>query len=436
MKMPSLSPTMTEGTVVKWCFKEGEKIGAGDVLCEIQTDKAVVSMEVDDDCVLAKILVQADKPGILVGSLIALTVEEGEDWTDVAIPAAKAAAADKPAAAKETPAAAAKAAEKTGEHVFQHIPNVGPAASLLMAQYGIRSGDVNSSGPKGIVKSDIISHISQRNLQPIKPESPKAAAAAKRAATAPLRATKPRSGYTDHPLSSIRSVIAQRLTASKQTSPHGHATAASDMAAVIRLRKELASAGVRVSVNDFVVKAAATALQYVPQMNLNVSGEDFEIMRNIDISVAVATDSGLITPIVTDVPNKTLPEISADIKALAAKAREGRLQLHEFQGGTFTISNLGMFGIDEFTAIINPPQVAILAVGSSSEQICPNTGAVKNVMKATLSFDRRFIDEALAADFMSAFQSVIERPEFLNLGMLPIVRKDRTKSADYLSEAI
>ena len=175
-------------------FQEGEKIGAGDVLCEIQTDKAVVSMEVDDDCVLAKILVPADKAGIQVGSLIALTVEEGEDWTDVAIPAPSggapktAAAAEKPAT-KDAPAA--KAEEKTGEHVFPHIPNVGPAASLLMAQYGIKSQDLNGSGPKGIVKSDVLTLISQKNLQPIKPETPKAADT-KQTTAPPKRIAKPR----------------------------------------------------------------------------------------------------------------------------------------------------------------------------------------------------------------------------------------------------
>lgn len=428
VNMPSLSPTMTEGTIVKWCVKEGEKINAGDVLCEIQTDKAVVSMEVDDDAVLAKIMFPEGASGIEVGQLIALTVEEGEDWQDVQIPAVEAPSKPSDGEAPKSDAATPAPSEGVaGSHTFEHLANVGPATNLLLAQFGIKSSQVEASGPKGLVKSDVLKYIQDNNLSPIKITSDAPKQPAKSAASA-APARKPSSGYTDIPLTSMRSVIAKRLTQSKQTSPHGHATAAANIDAVMKIRKEFAARGIKVSLNDFVIKAVGTALQHVPEMNLNVSGEDFEIMSNIDISVAVATDSGLITPIVTNVPGKTLDQISADVKDLAGRARSGKLQLNEFQGGTFTISNLGMFGITEFTAIINPPQVGILAVGGGSLEINPETGKSCTIMRSTLSFDRRFVDEALAADFMSTFQKVLERPEFMNLGLVPIVRTDRAQA--------
>ena len=421
---------MTEGTIVKWVKKEGEAIAAGDVLCEIQTDKAVVSMEVDDDAVLAKILIPEGQDGVQVGQLIALTVEEGEDWKDVQIPAIEASPEKiAPAAEKSAPAAEKKAAGKSGEHHFESNPNVGPATNLLLAQYGLKSGDVEATGPKGLTKADVLEHVKAKNLTAIKFEAEKPAQGIPEAATA-TAAKQPWVGYTDHPLTSMRSVIAKRLTDSKQTSPHGHATAAADIAAITQLRKDFAARGIKVSVNDFVIKAVAAALQHVPEMNLNVKGEDFEIMPNIDISVAVATDAGLITPIVKDVPNKTLQDISAEVKELAGRARIGKLQLHEFQGGTFTISNLGMYGISEFTAIINPPQVGILAVGSGQPVLNPKTGNMDTIMKSTLSFDRRFIDEALAVDFMSTLQAILERPEFMNLGHVPIARKDRSAASN------
>jgi pyruvate dehydrogenase complex dihydrolipoamide acetyltransferase long form len=298
-----------------------------------------------------------------------------------------------------------------------------------MAQYGIKASQISSSsGPKGLLKSDVVKYIQENNLKPIQVEEAAPARGEQKERPAKKPAKAPTTGYTDHPLSSMRSVIAQRLTQSKQTSPHGYVTAAANIDAVLRLRKDFERRGVKVSVNDFVIKAVATALQHVPEMNLNVNGEDFKMMPNIDVSVAVATDKGLITPIVKDVPSKSIGQISLEVKDLAKRAREGKLQLNEFQGGTFTISNLGMFGISEFTAIINPPQVGILAVGSGLPQINPETGHTINVMKSTLSFDRRFIDEAMAADFMSTFQTIMERPEFLNLGLEPIVRRNRQES--------
>jgi pyruvate/2-oxoglutarate dehydrogenase complex dihydrolipoamide acyltransferase (E2) component len=226
-------------------------------------------------------------------------------------------------------------------------------------------------------------------------------------------------------LTSMRRVIAKRLTESKQQAPHGYSSATSDITAISRLRQEYIRSGFKVSINDFVIKAAATALQYVPQINANVVNEELVPQSNIDISVAVATPAGLITPIVKDAAGKPIQQISADVKELAGRAKDNKLKLDEFQGGTFTISNLGMFGIAEFTAIINAPQVAILAVGGGRSVIHPDTMQATTVMTATLSFDRRYIDEAAAADFMAVFQRVMERPELLGTGFLPSVKVDR-----------
>merc|ERR1719259_405398 len=459
VNMPALSPTMTEGTIVKWCVQEGEKISAGDVLCEIQTDKAVVSMEIDDDCVLAKILVPEGESNVKIGSLIAMTVDEGEDWKDVQIPAQTATADDSSASAPPPPQAspaptssvAATPSVGVVEVPHVHVPGVGPATNLLLTQYGINPSDIEASGPKGLTKNDVVSHIQSKGLKPLDlaaappPQAaPKAAAAtsdgkvkrpnferpatARREDSGPIKSGNAR--YTDIPLTSMRAVIAKRLLQSKQTSPHGHATAEANIDAISLIRKDFAAAGVKISVNDLVIKAAATALQYVPEVNINALGDDdFQVMPNIDISVAVATESGLITPIVQSVPSLSLGQISDSVRELAGKAKAGKLQLNEFQGGTFTISNLGMFGISEFTAIINPPQGAILAVGRGVQEIDPVTMKPTTFMKATLSFDRRFIDEHLAAEFMSTFRRVIENPQYMNIGPVPIVRASAASAA-------
>jgi len=427
VKMPSLSPTMTEGTIVKWCKKEGETLNPGDVLCEVQTDKAVVAMEVDDEAILAKILVPEGEAGVQVNTLIALTVNEGEDWKDVQIPALD----DFVAGSVDAPQAAVSSdtgSQETSDGHVVPIAKAGPSVMLLCAQYGIDPSKINATGPKGILKSDVLKYIKDNNLQPMKMtakpigEPPKKSVEVQSAA--PARAVKPSAGYTDIPLTSMRSVIAKRLSESKSTSPHGYSTAECNIDALNAIRKDFKNAGVKVSLNDLVIKAAATTLQLVPEVNLNVVGQDdFQVMSNIDISVAVATPNGLITPIVTNPVGKTLPEISNTVKDLALRARDGKLALNEFQGGTFTISNLGMFGIKEFTAIINPPQCAIMAVGTGSIEIDPETGKPYTAMRATLSFDRRFIDEALANEFMSTFQRIIEQPQYMNLGLVVPMRR-------------
>jgi len=433
INMPSLSPTMEEGTIVKWHKAEGEFIAAGDALCDIQTDKAVMAMEADDDGIVAKILME-EGSGAKVGTLIALLVGEGEDWKDVAIPgSAPPPAAAQPEAPAPVPATSGQPlTAPVQEFHFTHPAQTGPAAALLLSQYSINPADVSASGPKGnLTKTDVLQYIKAKALPTPAPANvplPKAAVAP---AAEPAKATsappppRPTSGHTDVELTSMRRVIAKRLTESKQQAPHGYSSATSDITAISRLRQEYIRSGFKVSINDFVIKAAATALQYVPQINANVVNEELVPQSNIDISVAVATPAGLITPIVKDAAGKPIQQISADVKELAGRAKDNKLKLDEFQGGTFTISNLGMFGIAEFTAIINAPQVAILAVGGGRSVIHPDTMQATTVMTATLSFDRRYIDEAAAADFMAVFQRVMERPELLGTGFLPSVKVDR-----------
>ena len=439
LKMPALSPTMTEGTIVNWCKKEGEKIEAGDVICEIQTDKAVVAIEADDDSILAKILIPEGETGVQIGSMIALTVEEGEDWQDVQIPTAERA---HPPSTDSSQAQSSVQADKIPAMPTVHlepVPNVGPATNLLIAQYGIDPSNVKSTGPKGIIKEDIMLHIKAQNLKPIEltaPEAPIGVQMEQVKVSNEVRREKPKQeapmkgpSYTDIPLTTMRSVIAKRLVQSKQNSPHGYATAECNINALHKIRNDFLMAGIKISLNDLIIKAVATTLQYIPEANLNVinssDGDDIQIMPNVDISVAVATNEGLITPIVKNVPSLSLAEISSIVKDLATRARNGQLKLDEFQGGTFTISNLGMFGINEFTAIINPPQCAILAVGKGTSELIPhmNGRATHTLMKSTLSFDRRFVDENLASDFMATLQKVIEHPEYMNIGPVPLVRQ-------------
>jgi len=430
VNMPSLSPTMTEGTIVKWYKKEGDTIGAGDLLCDIQTDKAVVSMESDDEGILAKILIAEGSSGIQVGEAIALTVEEGEDWKDVGMPTAAAGESSSPAGAA-SPAAPVKpavgpTAVVASEHPFVHPAMTGPATALLLSQYNIEPSKLVGTGPKdNIVKSDVLKYIKDNNLSAVVHEVPLPEVSQKAVEATKPKPVKPRSGFTDVDISSMRKVIAKRLTESKQIAPHGYSSATAAIDQVSKLRQEYIKSGFKVSLNDFVIKAVATALMYVPELNVNIVNEEPVQMPQIDISIAVATEAGLITPIVKDVASKPVQQISADVKELAGRARENKLKLDEFQGGSFTISNLGMFGIAEFTAIINAPQGAILAVGGGRQIINPDTMKVETVMTSTLSFDRRYIDEALAAEFMSVFRTVMERPELLGTGYLPSVKLDR-----------
>jgi len=429
INMPSLSPTMAEGTIVKWYKAEGESIAAGDVLCDIQTDKAVVSMEADEDAVVAKILLAEGAAGVEVGVPIVLMVEEGQDWKDVAIPAPASSVTSSPApAAPEVTASPSLAASgPPAGSEFIHPTGSGLATALLLTQYNINPAQVEATGPKGnLLKADVLKYIRDKSLPIPAPAEVPLPAAATPAASAPLPVfTQETADFVDIELSSMRKVIAKRLTESKQTAPHGYSSATADLTAINRLRQDYLKSGHKVSINDFVISAVAAALQYVPQINANVVNEAPQFMENIDISVAVATPNGLITPIVKNANMKSVQEISAEVKDLAGKAKENKLKLDEFQGGTFTISNLGMFGIAEFTAIINAPQLAILAVGGGRTIIDPETMRPTTVMTATLSFDQRHVDDAMAADFMSVFRSLMERPDLQYRGFMGSLKLDR-----------
>lgn len=417
--LPALSPTMTMGTVQRWEKKVGEKLSEGDLLAEIETDKATIGFEVQEEGYLAKILVAEGTRDVPLGTPLCIIVEKESDIAafkdyvetgvvEVAAPPPPPAAA--PAAAPPSPApvaaAAAPAAPRTGR-LF-----VSPLAKKLAAEKGIDLAQVGGSGPDGrITKKDIESFVPPK-------AAPAAAPTPTVAPAAPAFAAAPTGTFTDIPISNIRKVIAQRLMQSKQTIPHYYLSVDVNMDQVLELRKELnaevKAQNIKLSVNDFIIKASALACLKVPECNS--SWLDTVIRQNhvVDVSVAVSTASGLITPIVFNAHIKGLAAISSDVTALAAKAREGKLQPHEFQGGTFTISNLGMFGIKNFSAIINPPQACILAVGGSEKRLMPADNEkgfdVADMMSVTLSCDHRVVDGAVGAQWLAEFRKFLEKP--------------------------
>ncbi|XP_021940982.1 pyruvate dehydrogenase protein X component-like [Zootermopsis nevadensis] len=474
VKMPSLSPTMSEGTILKWLKNEGDPVAPGDVLCDIQTDKAVMSFETEEEGVLAKILVQEDVRDVKVGALIALMVAPGEDWKNVEIPSSAAplpSAPSPPSASKsghkfEMPFAhkilakrqvesRAKQTERltpppsslglgpnksTGPrqvtsqkllffvNISLNVVNfllyriLGPAVRVLLERYHLQSSRVTATGHKGkLLKGDVLKYIADNKLKPKAPKEvplpavPKAAAAAAAKPPKPSVRRQDGDGYTDIELTGIRRTIAKRLTESKTTIPHAYGVSDCTIDKLIALRKQLKEDGIKLSVNDFVIKAVALALQQCPQVNALYKGEQVVHPADIDVSVAVATENGLITPIVKAADAKGLEEISATVQDLAKKARDGKLQPHEFQGGTFTVSNLGMYGVDEFSAIINPPQCGILAVGGSRLVLDEERNPVTK-MKITLSYDGRAVDEEIASEFLGVVREMLEDPSAMLLG--------------------
>jgi len=420
VKMPSLSPTMTAGTIVKWLKKEGDAVVAGDVLCEIQTDKAVVAFEMDDEGTLAKILMPENSTDVEVGTLIAVMAESGEDWKSVKVPSG----AGKPAqaAAKSAPPKEEKGAKEAKPHAPTGGVLMGPAVRLLLDLYRVSAKDVSATGPKGaLLKSDVMKYIDSKQLKP----KPRTAEAPSAPAPAPgKKPSKPSAApgaapgtFTDLPLSNMRKTIAKRLTQSKTSVPHAYGNINVNVGAVLKLRKQLKADGIAVTINDFIIKAAASALKQVPEVNVQWDGnsENARYMHTIDVSVAVATESGLITPIVHNADQIGVVAISSKVKELADKAKANKLQLHEFQGGTFTVSNLGMFGITDFTAIINPPQAAILAIGGSQSVLDSELQPLER-MTVTLCFDNRVIEEESAARWLEAFKLAFEEPSFILLG--------------------
>ncbi|KAL3841823.1 hypothetical protein ACJMK2_019922 [Sinanodonta woodiana] len=440
--MPALSPTMTEGTIVKWYKKEGDTVNPGDLLCNIKTDKADVGMDTEEGGILAKILKPESSVDVPIGTLIALLVEEGEDWKNVQVPsevestgkvAVKAKSATQPTVSPQTqPTVVTEIHEEAGHAASGN----GPSVRKMLEEYGLTAKQMTPSGPHGrLLKGDILKLVKQNNLQkkdlktimkptsispisplpPLPPPVPAAASAKAPVKTLPPTRRPPPSPpiegeeFKDIPNSNVRRVIAKRLTESKTTIPHAYVTIDYNMGPVTKLRKQLTNENIKVSVNDFIIKAAAIALQRVPKVNSVWKGEAIQMSSTVDISVAVATSQGLITPIVKNAAYLGIDEISLTVKDLATRARDNKLQLHEFQGGSFTISNLGMFGISEFSAVINPPQTAIMAVGSSRLAL-DEDGKPQTRMTATLSYDSRVLDEAEASEFLEVFRDFMENP--------------------------
>ncbi|MBE0531631.1 MAG: pyruvate dehydrogenase complex dihydrolipoamide acetyltransferase [Rhodospirillales bacterium] len=412
--MPALSPTMTDGKLAKWLKKEGDAVVSGDVIAEIETDKATMEMEAVDEGTIGKILVPEGSEGVAVNAPIAVLLEEGEDASAIeaaSSPAkapAPAPAAEKPAApAPEKPAAPQSAAAPAGDRVF-----ASPLARRMAEQAGLSLADVQGSGPQGrIVKADVEKALAGGR--------PTAAPAASQAAAAPAPAapqiTAP---YTEVPNSSMRKVIAKRLSESKQTIPHFYLTVDCEIDGLLALRKQLnakspeGEGAYKLSVNDFVVRAVALALRQVPAANATWTDQAVLRYDEVDVSVAVATPNGLITPVVRKADTKGLVQISREMKDLGQRARDGKLVPEDYQGGGFTISNMGMLGIKSFSAIINPPQSCILAVGAGEQRPVVKDGAlaVATVMTTTLSVDHRSVDGAIGAEFMVAFKRMIDDP--------------------------
>lgn len=421
--MPALSPTMTEGNLAKWHKKEGDKVKSGQVIAEIETDKATMEVEAVDEGTIGKILVKEGAQGVKVNEVIALLLAEGEDKKALDSYKPKAPAKEEPKAetkpeAKTAPASsmptapsfapppafsAAPAPSYSGGKVF-----ASPLAKRVAADVGVDLRMVQGTGPHGrVVRADVEdakkSGGSMRGMVRRNPQE-----------------------YASIPNNNMRRVIAKRLTESKQFVPHFYLTVSIELDKLLEVRKELnneaemlagkdGKAVYKLSVNDLIIKATAMALKRIPGANAMWTDEAILRFNNIDISVAVATDGGLITPIIRNADQKTAVQISAEMKDLASRARAGKLKPEEFQGGGFSISNLGMYGVKHFAAIINPPQGCILAVGAGEERVVVKKGqmVVANVMDATLSVDHRVVDGALGAEFLQAFKRYVESPSLL-----------------------
>jgi pyruvate dehydrogenase E2 component (dihydrolipoyllysine-residue acetyltransferase) len=428
--MPALSPTMTEGNLTKWLKREGDEVHSGDVLAEIETDKATMEFEAVDDGRVGKILVPEGAQGIKVNQPIALLLGEDEDASALerfagspAKPAPE--APESPQPALEAPGAEPEPAAQwaTGRDRGNGRIFVSPLARRMAQQAGLDLSAITGSGPQGrIVKVDIEAALSAPRAAPMVPRPAAAPHLPPPTAPAPspglskerVRALAGNPPYTERPLTAMRRVIARRLTESKQTVPHFYLTIDCEIDGLLKIRAELnaKSDAYRISVNDFVIRAAALALRQVPAANASWSDEAILVWDSVDIAVAVALDDGLITPIVKAADRKGLAAIANESKDLAARARAGKLKLEEFQGGTFSISNLGMFGVRDFAAVINPPHGGILAVGAGEQRPVVKNGAlsIATTMSCTLSCDHRAVDGAVGAQFLAAFKKLVEDP--------------------------
>jgi len=444
--MPALSPTMTEGNLAKWLKKEGDAVKPGDVIAEIETDKATMEFEAVDEGTLGKILVPEGTEGVKVNQPIALLLEEGEDKSALAkaasapaTAAAKPATAAAPAAAKPAPApeapktapppaakAPAPAAARGNGHAQEGRAFASPLARRMAEKAGIDLARLTGSGPHGrIVKHDIEAALGKGGTPQRAPAARVPSASISAPGAAPpsysrdevvsLAGNPP---FTETPITAMRRVIARRMVESKLAAPHFYLTVDCEIDSLLRMRHETnEAAGLKLSVNDFIIKAAALTLKQVPAVNASWSEEAILNWETADIAVAVAIEEGLITPIIRAAERKGLQQISAEMRDLGTRARTGKLKLNEFQGGTFSISNLGMYGIKDFTAVINPPHAAILAVGAGEQRPVVKNGAlaVATVMSCTLACDHRVIDGAVGAQWIQAFKKIIEAPGMLAL---------------------
>ena len=403
--MPALSPTMTEGTLAKWLKGEGDNVVSGDIIAEVETDKATMEIEAIEEGVLGRILIGEGTEGVAINTPIAVLLEEGEDVSATesfygSVPTAALAAAEL------TPAPAPAVAPTPKANGARVIAS--PLARRMAEQAGLDLTGINGSGPRGrIVKRDIEAAITGDAVQAAAAPPPAAVMAAP--ARAPAGAA-----VTEQSNSGMRKVIAQRLLQSKQTIPHFYLTVDCEIDELLKIRKDLngRSDGIKLSVNDFVVRTLALALRKVPEANVSWSDAATLFYNSVDVSVAVAVEGGLVTPVVRNADNKGLAQISIEMADFAARAREGKLVPEEYQGGSFSVSNLGMFGIKEFAAIINPPQAGILAVGAGEQRPVVKDGAlsVATVMSCTLSADHRVMDGAVGARLLAAFKALIEDP--------------------------
>ncbi|MGD9863123.1 MAG: pyruvate dehydrogenase complex dihydrolipoamide acetyltransferase [Pseudodonghicola sp.] len=429
--MPALSPTMEEGTLSKWLVKEGDTVNSGDLLAEIETDKATMEFEAVDEGVIGKLLIAEGTEGVKVNTPIAVLLAEGEDASAIgaaaapaATPTPEAAKADAgkeaaPAGGSDAPAAPAAPAPAAGARVF-----ASPLARRIAADKGLDLAQIAGTGPHGrIVKADVEGATAAPNPAAAAPAAaaPQAAAAAPALAAGPstdmvLRMYQDRA-FEEVKLDGMRKTIAARLTEAKQSIPHFYLRRDIKLDALLKFRgelnKQLEGRGVKLSVNDFIIKACALALQAVPDANAVWAGDRILKLKPSDVAVAVAIEGGLFTPVLKDADMKSLSALSSEMKDLAARARDRKLAPHEYQGGSFAISNLGMFGIDNFDAVINPPHGAILAVGAGVKK--PVVGkddqiTVATVMSVTLSVDHRVIDGALGAKLLAAIVDNLENP--------------------------
>ena len=427
--MPALSPTMEEGTLAKWLVKEGDTVSSGDLLAEIETDKATMEFEAVDEGVIGKILVADGSEGIKVNTPIAVLLEEGESADDVEkssessesspsdVPPAEAPDDTAPEkgdgreATDATPASTPKT--KDGDRIF-----ASPLARRIAADKGLELADVKGSGPHGrIVKADVEGLTKSDAPKTAKSETTPAAAHATGQSASTIAKMYEGREFEEIKLNGMRKTIAARLTEAKQSIPHFYLRRDIQLDALIAFRteinKKLEPRGIKLSVNDFIIKACALALQQVPDANAVWAGDRILRLTPSDVAVAVAIEGGLFTPVLKDAEMKSLSALSAEMKDLATRARDRKLAPHEYQGGSFAISNLGMFGIDNFDAVINPPHGAILAVGAGVKK--PVVGkdgelSVATVMSVTLSVDHRVIDGALGAELLTAIKDNLEGP--------------------------